>query len=200
MATVLMIGPADHGRPMTLDEFMTGDYEEGYHYELIDGQLYVAPSPNLPEDRVEKWLYFKLELYARAHPEIINYVTDKARVFVPGRPRVTALEPDLAAYKNFPLKRSFRHVRWQDVSPVLVGEVLSAEHPEKDLVRNVAIYLQVPTIREYWILDARDDPEQPLLRVHRRHGKRWRSLDLAYGDVYATRLLPGFELLVDPRS
>ena len=39
MATVLKIGPADHGRPMTLDEFQAGDYEEGYKYELIDGEL-----------------------------------------------------------------------------------------------------------------------------------------------------------------
>jgi Uma2 family endonuclease len=199
MATILKKGPADMGRPMTLDEFLSGDFEEGYHYELIDGRLYVSPLPNLPEDRVEKWLYFKLELYSRERPEIINYVTDKARVFVPGRRRVTAPEPDLAAYKHFPLELPFRQVRWQDVSPVLVGEVLSAEDPTKDLVRNVEIYLQVPTIKEYWILDGREDPEQPLFRVYRRHGKRWRAFDLGYGALYTTRLLPGLELYIDPR-
>ena len=38
MATVPKMGPADHGRPLDLDEFMAGDYEEGYQYELIDGR------------------------------------------------------------------------------------------------------------------------------------------------------------------
>jgi hypothetical protein len=32
MATVLKIGPVDHGRPMTLEEFHASDYEEGYQY------------------------------------------------------------------------------------------------------------------------------------------------------------------------
>src|SRR3954471_24902372 len=136
MATVSKLGPADHDRPMTLDEFMAGDYAEGYQYGLIDGKLYVSPLPNLPEDLVEEWLYFKLKLFSREHPEVINFVTNKARVFVPVRPGVTNPEPDVAAYRKFPLERPFRELRWQDVSPVLVAEVLSHEDPDKDLVRN----------------------------------------------------------------
>jgi Uma2 family endonuclease len=199
MGTVLKLGPADHGRPMTLDEFMAGDYAEGYQYELIDGKLYVSPQPDLPQNRVERWLHFQLELYAKEHPEVINYATDKARVFVPGREDVTNPEPDVAAYRKFPLHRPFREIRWQDVSPVLVVEVLSGEDPDKDLVRNVDLYFRVPSIKEYWLLDTREDPERPLLRVHRRHGRRWRIIDIAPGATYTTRLLPGFELLLDPR-
>src|SRR6266851_438244 len=56
MATVLRLGRADHGRPMTLDEFWHSDYEEGYKYELIDGKLYVSPLPNLPGSLVERWI------------------------------------------------------------------------------------------------------------------------------------------------
>ena len=37
------LGPADHGRELTYDEFLAGDYEEGHKYELIDGRLYVSP-------------------------------------------------------------------------------------------------------------------------------------------------------------
>jgi Uma2 family endonuclease len=199
MGTVLKLGPADRGRPMTLDEFMAGDYAEGYRYELIDGKLYVSPQPDLPQNRVERWLHFQLELYAKEHPEVINYTTDKARVFVPGREDVTNPEPDVAAYRKFPLHRPFREIRWQDVSPVLVVEVVSGEDPDKDLVRNEDLYFRVPSIKEYWLLDTREDPERPPLRVHRRHGRRWRIIDVAPGETYATRLLPGFELVLDPR-
>jgi Uma2 family endonuclease len=185
---------------MDLDEFMASDYEEGHKYELINGRLYVTPIPNLPENRLEEWIGNHLREYARNHPMVINYVSSRARVFVPGRRGTTNPEPDLAAYRNFPIHRPLQEVRWQDVSPVLVIEVLSADDPEKDLVRNVALYWQVPTIREYWIFDSRTNPDQPLLKVYRRHGKKWRIIDVAPGDTYVTKLLPGFQLILDPRT
>jgi Uma2 family endonuclease len=185
---------------MTLDEFLSGDYQEGFHYELIDGKLYVSPLPNLPEDFVEQWLHGKLWLYSQQHPEVINYVTPKSRVFIPGRPRVTAPEPDFAAFRDFPLARPIRTLRWQEVSPVLVAEVLSKDDPDKHLVRNVELYLQVPSIKEYWLLDTREDPERPIMTVYRRHGKNWRLIPVSYGDTYTTKLLPGFELTLNPRS
>lgn len=197
MATALKIGLLDHGRPMSLDEFLTGDYEEGYRYELIDGKLYVNPSPNVPESMVERWISLKLHDYSLDHLEIVNCVLLKSRVHVPGRRRTTIPEPDVAAYQGFPLDRDFRALRWQDLSPILVVEILSADDPAKDLVRNVELYLQVPTIREYWVLDARLDPNQPSMRVYRRHGRQWRILDVTPGATYTTRLLPGFELILD---
>jgi Uma2 family endonuclease len=194
----LKLGPADHGRPLSLDEFMAGDYEEGYQYELIDGKLYVSPQPNQPEDSLEEWLLDQLKAYAREHPEIINHGTNKARVFVPNRPGVTCPEPDMAAYRNYPLRRRFRDLNWQEVSPILVVEVLSHDDPNKDLVRNAELYFQVPSIKEYWVLDSRVSAERPSMRAHRRHGKQWRITELAAGDTYTTRLLPDFELLLDP--
>ncbi len=201
MGVVLKLGPSDHGRPMTLDEFTAGDYTEGYQYELIDGRLYASPQADLPQAIVEKWLYLKVELYARDHSEVVNFVYNKARVYVPNRSGVTNPEPDVAAYRKFPLQRSLRRLGWQDVSPILVAEVLSVDDPDKDLVRNVELYLQVPSIKEYWIVDTtRDDPERPYLTVHRRWRGKWRVSELAPGETYTTALLPDFELRLGPRS
>src|SRR5260370_39191893 len=138
------LGPLDSGHPMTFKEFMHADYEEGYQYELIDGELYVFPMPNLPENRVEHWIGLKLQQYCLQRPDVINYLTNKARVIVSDQPRATVPEPDQAAYHNFPLQRPLKKLRWQDVSPILVVEVVSREEPYKDLVRNVKLYLQVP--------------------------------------------------------
>jgi Uma2 family endonuclease len=194
------LGPMDCGFPMTFDEFMKGNYEEGYQYELIDGELYVLPLPNAPHNLVENWIGVKLQRYSLEHPEVINYVTNKARVIVPDRPRATAPEPDQAAYHGFPLDRPWKKIRWQEVSPILVVEVVSKDDPYKDLVRNVKLYLQVPTIQEYWLLDPRKNPERPIFRVHRRQGRKWRIVQPAFGEVYTTKLLPGFALIIDPRS
>jgi Uma2 family endonuclease len=200
MATVARtLGPADHGAPLRLDDFQTGDYEAGYKYELIDGRLYVSPEANLPEDRIENWLDRKLFAYSVKHPKIINYVTRKARVFVPGRPGVTIPEPDIAAY-HFPTSRRIRSLRWQDVSPLLVCEIPSQDDPHKDLIRNVAFFLAVPSIKEYWILDTRADPDEPEMIVRRRRGSQWRVIEVAFGQTYTTPLLPGFMLLLDPRK
>jgi hypothetical protein len=38
------------------------------------------------------------------------------------------------------------------------------------------------------------------MTVYRKRGSRWqRPIELAYGDRYTTKLLPDFELIVDPR-
>jgi Uma2 family endonuclease len=200
MKTILKIGPADSGRPMSFDDFASAEWEEGYRYELIDGELYVAPMANAPENRLEEWIGGKLYLYSHLHPEVINFVSAKARVFVPGRPGVTVPEPDRVAFRDYPLGLDLREVQWDMLCPVLVVEVLIEGDPDKDLVRNVDLYLQVPTIREYWILDGRIDPNQPALLVYRRRGRAWqRLIEVPFGATYTTKLLPGFQLVVDPR-
>ena len=59
--------------------------------------------------------------------------------------------------------------------------------------------LAVPTIREYWVLDGRPDPDHPTMLVHRRHGQRWRIIEVGFGETYTTKLFPGFKLVLDPR-
>src|SRR5262249_62361406 len=100
------------------------------------------------------WILYKLVQYAATHPAVLSYVYNKARVFVPDRPGVTNPEPDVAAYRDYPVDLDPDQLDWRLVSPILVIEVLSND-PDKDLTRNVELYLQVPTIREYWVIDTR---------------------------------------------
>jgi len=201
MATLLKLGPADHGRPLALEEFLAAAYADGFHYELIEGKLCVSPAANAPEGIVELWILLKLWAYANTQEGVINYAHPKARVFLPEQAEVTAPEPDVAAYRDFPMHLPIREIRWEDTSPLLVVEVLSAEEPAKDLERNVNLYLQIPSIKEYWIFDTREDPERMTLYVYRRRGRRWQRR-LAFGPdaVYATPLLPGFQLVINPRT
>jgi Uma2 family endonuclease len=198
----LYLTPADHGRPLSLEEFQTADDQEGYRYELIRGMLEVSPAPNLPHERLLDWLRDALKAYAKQHPEVINEVFGPARVFVPGiEEGVTAPEPNLAAYHDFPHDLPEEEGNWQDVDPVLVVEVLSADSANKDLARNVGLYLRVPSIREYWIVDPRQSYRRPDLLVYRRRGQRWQNvIRVEAGGVYTTRLLPDFSLVLDRRA
>ncbi len=197
----LRVRGSDHGREMTYDEFTHAIFQEGHKYELIDGRIYVSPLADPPADRLELWLFRILDRLSMVNPEIINYVTNKGRVFVPGVERTTCPEPDITAFRDYPLQLPFEELDWRDFVPVLVVEVISPGDPKKDYERNVELYRQVPTIREYWILDHRPNPNQPKLIVYRKRGKRWQKpIEVPYRGTYETKLLPGFKLVVDPRA
>jgi Uma2 family endonuclease len=198
----LYLTQADHGKRLSLEEFESADAQEGFRYEIIHGRLEVSPIPDLPHERLLKWLGKILDAYTEGHPEVINQVFGPARVFVPDiEEGVTAPEPDLACYHDFPLHLPEEAVHWQDVSPLVVVEVISPDNADKDLTRNVPLYLRVPSIREYWIVDPRESYGCPTLTVYRRRGSRWQNpIRVRAGGTYTTRLLPGFSLDLDRRD
>src|SRR5207245_1639716 len=108
------------------------------------------------EDILEQWLLDKLKAYSRRHPTVINHVSNKARVYVSGTGLGTIPEPDVAAYRGYPLHLPYRQIKWRNVSPLLVAEVPSSHDAHKDFFRNVRLYLRVRSIKEYWLLDGRN--------------------------------------------
>ena len=197
--TKLKFGPADHGRRVTAEELAEAEYVGGYKYEIIDGLFVVAPEPTDREVQLENWLLRKLEAYEDRQQDFIIWTANNAQVVVPTVQWQTFLEPDIALYQFTPLGKPVSDWKWEDVSPLVVAEVLVDGDPDKDLVRNVDLYFEVPSIAEYWILDGRENPDEPLLIARRRWGSRWVITEVPYGETYTTRTLPGFELLIDPR-
>lgn len=198
--TKLHFGPADHGRAVTERQAEGAEYVGGFKYEIIDGRLYVSPSPNIPENRLERWLRRAVERYSDEHPATINYVTPKGRVYLPKSIRITVPEPDLAAYANFPDEDERPNAKWNDVSPLLVAEVLVEGSIEKDLGRNPDLYLSVPSIQEYWVVDGSVDSRQPSLIQYVRRGKKWSITIHPFGSTFTPKVLPGFSLVINPRE
>jgi Uma2 family endonuclease len=198
--TKLYLTPTDNGRVLSLADFLAADGQEGFRYELIEGRLFVSPQADMPHDRLRKWLERQFDSYAEQHPDVINFVAGPARLFLPVLGEdVTAPEADLACYQGFPLHLPVAEVNWDSVTPYLVVEVISPKTAAKDLDRNVQLYLRVPSIREYWILDPREESyNRPSMTVYRRRGQSWqRPIEVAAGGTYATRFLPGFTLVLD---
>jgi Uma2 family endonuclease len=202
MRTQLYLTPNDHGRRLTWEEFSTARGQEGHHYELIEGRLEVSPLPDMPHEEVRLWLARLLSRYATQRPDVFNEVRGPVRVFLPEQKEgITAPEPDIACYADFPVTRVFSEMDWRNFSPLLVVEVLSEDTKDKDLGRNRRLYVQVPSIREYWILDTRESFDRPSLIVYRRRGPRWGPrLTVPAGGTYTTALLPGFSVLLDPHA
>jgi Uma2 family endonuclease len=198
LATTREITPSDHGRRMSLHDYEQARGREGFRYELIDGRVYVSPQPNEPHDFVLEWLSQALHTYMEARPDVMNRVSTHARVFIPGRRAATCAEPDFAAYQNYPRQTPWRKRKWQDIHPILVVEVAS-DDLAKDFGRNVELYEQVPSIREYWLVHPGDFDSHFLFRAYRRRGQKWQKpIDIGLNDTYTTRLLPDFSLLINP--
>ena len=191
LTTALRFGPRSHGRLVTDEQLEHAEYRLGYDYEVIFGRLYVSPAPNREHDIVEKHIYNQVFAYSLDHPEIVGCVTDRARVFVQGIEATTSPEPDLAVYAE-------DLDDWRNAEPFIVGEVMRGTDIDKDLFRNVDLYLRVPTIMEYWVFDIREEPRRPKLWVYRRARDGWDIQEFPADVIYETPLLPGLKLRVSP--
>ena len=135
--------------------------------------------------------------YKALNPEIVGLVATKGRVFISNSEEATVPEPDVAIFAPLP-RGPIRDRRWQDHFPFIVIEVLVDGDIAKDLQRNPKLYGRLKPIREYWVLNGSVSPDEPTLIVHTRSGRRWTVAHYPFGSTYTTKLLPGFELVIDP--
>jgi len=187
-ANAVRIGPADHGRGMTLEEFMEAEVEEGFRYELGRGVIEVTEVPNDPHGEIVWRLLSAIADDQREHPGIIHRPGGGAeyRLWLPAM--VSGRNPDVAVtLRNTPRDRRGRR------PPALVMEVVSEgrEAHTRDYFTKREEYL-VYGIREYWIVD----PEARSVLVQIRDGDAW--VEQAFkGDERASSLiLPGLSLVV----
>ena len=142
------IGPADHGRAMTLEEFQDADEEHGYRYELARGVLEVTHVPGDPHGQIV-WNISERDRASRPGtiPAGIQRFGGAAefRLWLPGM--VSGRNPDVAVVlRNTP--RDHRGHR----PPVLAFEVVSKGGEARDYQVKREEYLAFG-LREYWIVD-----------------------------------------------
>ena len=152
MTTLLKLGPADHGRRLTREEYRAAHFQNGHRYELIDGRLYVSPRPNLPHDRLVTWMYRLLDGYAARRPDVINYVSARSGVPVEERADPTEPEPDVAVVRGSEFDYLARHPGPADMA--LVVEVADSS-VTRDRETKGPMYARAG-IPVYWVVNVAD--------------------------------------------
>jgi Uma2 family endonuclease len=153
MATVttpLRVGPADHGRMMTLDEFEEAEFEEGYRYELARGVLEVSDISG-EVHTVIVWVILRaIANHDREHPGVIQRAGGGSEYRFRLPVMQSGRRPDVAVKLRNTLRdgRGFRRAS-------MAFEVVSkgAKSRERDYVTKRAEYLAYGLL-EYWIVDS----------------------------------------------
>ncbi len=186
--TAARIGPADHGRMMTLDEFREAEVEEGYRYELAGGVLEVSEVPGDDHGQIVWNLLAALRDFQRERPGLISRCGggSEFRLWIPAMN--SGRNPDVAvALRGTPKDHRGRR------PPTLVAEVVSegAEAHRRDHEIKRREYL-VFGIQEYWIIE----PEARRVTVLTRRGDTWGERVFTDGQAAEGLALPGFAVPV----
>jgi Uma2 family endonuclease len=179
--------PARPDTRLTYEDFLLFP-DDGKRHELIDGEHYVTPSPNLRHQDLVGRLYLAMGNHLAAFPAA-------GRLFLAPFDVVFSfhdvVEPDLV----FVAGDQLDILTPQNVqgSPALVVEILSPGTRKRDEQIKRHLY-ERSGVREYWIVD----PRLNLIAVHRRNesGRLARAAELMaeQADELTTRLMPGFSL------
>lgn len=184
---VSKLGPADHGRPMSLEDFDHAETQEGYLYELGRGVITVSDVLNRRHLLLVGEIRQQVSNYRAKFPERLNTIAGSGECKLLISILESERHPDVAIYLQPPIDDG--DDLWATWIPELVVEVVSPGSEERDYVEKREEYLRFG-VREYWIVDA--DKAQVL--VLRRHGGKWVERVVQATEVYQTKLLPDFTL------
>ena len=170
---------------LTYEDFC-GFPADGKRHELVDGEHFMSPAPNLKHQVVIGSLFVALTSYLRGN--------SVGRAFVAPVDVVLSdfdvVEPDLV----FVLRERFAILTEANVqgAPDLVVEVLSESTRRHDLVTKRRLYGRFG-VREYWVID----PVIDTVLIFTLEGstlERRAELELEAGSVLTSALLPGLKL------
>ena len=158
--------------------------DDGKRYEIIEGELYVTPSPGRAHQQFAANLLVALKPFvaARGLGEVFiapfDVILEETSVVVPDLLFVSRERSGIV---------TDRGVRG---APDLIVEILSPGTGRRDRVEKAKLYAR-HGVRHYWLAD----PEIRVLEVYELgEGQYRRAASLADGDTFSPPLLPGFTI------
>jgi len=172
-------------RRLTYDDLVALP-DDGLRHELIDGEHYVTPAPNLKHQTVSLNLTVALANFIRAHDTGRLFAAPTDVVFSP----TDVVEPDILFVSRERL-RLLTDLNIQG-APDLVIEILSPSTRTRDEGIKRRLYERMG-VREYWLVD----PLLETIHVYCRSGEALLFVverTAEDGDLLTTPLLPGLEI------
>lgn len=174
------------GVKLTYEDFVLFP-DDGKRHELIDGEHYVTPSPNLRHQKILGRLHLIVGTWLEANPIGEMFLSPLDVVFTD----FDVVEPDLLYVSKERAAGIItpKHIRG---APELVVEIGSPSTRKRDETIKRRLY-ERSGVSEYWVVD----PELDVIRIYRREGERFsRATELSAeaGETLETSLLPGLRI------
>ncbi|HET9766210.1 MAG TPA: Uma2 family endonuclease [Thermoanaerobaculia bacterium] len=160
--------------------------DDGKRHEIINGEHYVSPSPNVRHQRVLRRLSLLLHHFVEANRLGEVFFAPLDVVFSIH----DVVQPDFIFVSN--ARASILTAANLQGSPDLVVEVLSPSNRRYDEDRKRGLYERAE-VGEYWIVD----PEADTVKVYRREGEQLGRpvlFSARDGDRLTSPLFPGLEI------
>ncbi len=138
----------DRSRTWHLSDLTDFDAENGFRYEIIDGELIVTPAPGRPHGIVASLLDGALRAVLATHRPSWCLLVQPISLEIEVDGKVYHCEPDMSVF-DAPAKAVAQD---DSIMPVIVIEIVSPGNPENDYVRKPPVYALMG-ICEYWIVD-----------------------------------------------
>jgi Uma2 family endonuclease len=172
-------------RPLTKYDYWVLP-EAGPRYQLINGNLFMAPAPNRFHHDISRTIQFEMMKYLEVQPVGIVYNAPFDVVLTD----INVFQPDLAFFSE--RRQRFLTEKGAEGAPDLVVEILSPTTAHLDVDQKRVVYSRAG-VDELWIVD----PQEEEIRVYRlREDPDLAKVILRLGDALKTSLLPGFEISV----
>jgi Uma2 family endonuclease len=179
--------PGAPDRRLTYEDFLLFP-DDGQRHELIDGEHYVTPSPNLRHQELLGRLHLEIGLYLRQHPGTgrafmapLDVLFTKWDVVEPDLLFVAGDQIDILTEMNV------------QGPPALVVEILSRGTRKRDLQIKRRLFDR-GGVREYWAVDPKLDLVTVFVRQDDGSFPRTAELSRERGDGLTTGLLPGLSI------
>jgi Uma2 family endonuclease len=173
-------------RPLTIADWDAMPADDGYRYEIIEGELFVSCSPGLTHQIVSDNLNFLIRSYLRSNP-IGRLVSTPGLILS----NSSGVIPDLVFFANEQRDSIITGERLTG-PPALVIEIVSrgAANIKRDRIAKLRLYGQ-HGVPEYWIVDPQH------VTVERYLGSSLTLFEtLRREDSLITTTLPGFSCQV----
>ncbi|MBA2340940.1 MAG: Uma2 family endonuclease [Pyrinomonadaceae bacterium] len=172
---------------LTVDDLI-GLPDDGSHYELIDGELYVSRAPHINHQLILLNIAQSIKNYLDQNP--IGRIVPEAGVIFD---KHNAAIPDLTFMTNETYAEIVSGGKIH-AAPDLAIEIISygAEQEARDRSLKLRLYGQ-RGVREYWIVDSR---AKTIEIYHRTSQGLSLASTLGEADILTTSFLPDFQLQI----
>jgi Uma2 family endonuclease len=160
--------------------------DDGFQYEVLNGELYMVPPPTVEHQRISFRLALKMGTFVLAH-QLGEVLEAPCGVQLPGQP--VPVQPDI-----FFIRAERLHIlgrEYVEGAPDLVIEVLSPSNWLYDRREKFLAY-QEAGVAEYWIVD----PRLGTIEVFVLEKGMFTLVSKSSGeDVARSQVLEGFEVI-----